>query len=347
MTARKGCVCFGVIMMLFLFVSVVGGAPFYEGKTLKIVAVHPPGGGYDTYARLVARHLGKHIPGRPNVIVVNMPGGSGLVGTNYVYNVTKPDGLTVVQPSWGVAQAQYLGFPGVKYDVAKFEWLGLVNAGPITVVVRAGSPVKTMEQWLDPKSETLIFGCTSRNSLTCSIPLAVNDIFGPSSKIVAGYGGTAPIRAALIQKEVDALTGWSWDSVKATGMSMINEGEAEIMAYLGEERHPELDERGVPYLSAKITKPADIAFMKVLLLPAAMLRPWAVPPKTPKAKVAILRGAFEETLKDPEFLADAKRAKLDINPKSGEYLANLMSSMKAQMAPEVVSRARRIVGLEK
>jgi tripartite-type tricarboxylate transporter receptor subunit TctC len=225
--------------------------------------------------------------------------------------------------------------------------VGLVNAGPITVVVRKGSPTKTMDEWLDPKTRPLIFGCTSINSLTCAIPLAMNELFGPTSKIVAGYQGTAPIRAALVKQEVDALTGWSWDSVKATGMSMINSGEAEIMAYLGEERNSELDELKVPFLNERIKKPEDVAFMRVLLLPAAMLRPWAVPPNTPKAHVATLRKAFQKTLKDPEFLMDAKRVRLDINPRSGQYLADLMIDMKTQMTPEVLSRARKIVGLEK
>lgn len=335
------------IVLALLFGSTgLAAEPFYEGKTIKIIAVHPPGGGYDAYARLFARHISKHIPGNPKAIVINMPGGSGMVGTNYVYNVVRPDGLTLVQPSWGVAQSQFLNFPGVKYDVNQFEWLGLANAGPITVVVRADSPIQTMSQWLDPKTPPLIFGCTSRNSLTCGIPLAMNELFGPTSKIVAGYQGTAPIRAALVQKEVDALTGWSWDSVKATGMSMINDGEIKLMAYLGEDRHPELDARKVPFLMGRITKPEDKAFMKVLLLPAAMLRPWALPPRTPQDRVAMLRKAFTETVKDPEFLNDAKRAKLDINPRSAMYLAGLIKGMEADMTPEVLSRARKIVGLE-
>ena len=265
--------------------SVAGAASFYEGKTVKIVSVHAPGGGYDTYSRLFARHLGKHIPGNPKVIVINIPGGSGLIGTNYVYNVTKPDGLSLVQPSWNLAQAQFLDFPGIKYDINKFIWLGLANSGAVTAVVRKGSPIQSMDDWLNPKTETLIFGCTSRNSPTCSIPLAMNDIFGPkTSKIVSGYKGTAPIRAALLQKEVDALTGWSWDSVKSTGMSMIDDGDAKIIAYIGEERNPELEERKVPYLNPRVTKPADIAFMKVLMLPAAMLRPWALPPGYPEGQ---------------------------------------------------------------
>ena len=327
--------------------SAAAAESFYEGKTVKVITPHQPGGGYDTYARLFGRHLGKHIPGKPKVIVINIPGGSGLIGTNYMYNVAKPDGLSFVQLSWDSAQAQYLNYPNIRYDVSKFIWLGLANSGPITVVVRKGSPIQNMEQWLDPKTTPLIFGCTSRNSLTCSIPLAMNDIFGPTSKIVAGYKGTAPVRAALLQKEVDGLTGWSWDSVKSTGMSMIDDGSIKLIAYLGDERHAELEDRKVSYLNDKITKPADIAFMKVLLLPAAMLRPWAALPKTAPDKVAILRKAFENTLKDPAFLADAKRARLDINPKSGEYISNLIANMKKQMTPEVISRARRIVGLEK
>lgn len=339
----------GLIAAVLLAAGRVAGAqPFYEGKTVRIVSVHAPGGGYDTYSRLFARHLGNHIPGKPKVIVINIPGGSGLIGTNYVYNVTKPDGLSLVQPSWNLAQAQFLNFPGIKYDVGKFIWLGLANSGPVTAVVRKGSPIQSMDDWLNPKTKTLIFGCTSRNSPTCSIPLAMNDIFGPTtSKIVSGYQGTAPIRAALLQKEVDALTGWSWDSVKSTGMSMIDEGEARIIAYIGEERHPELEERKVPYLNPRITREDDIAFMKVLMLPAAMLRPWALPPKTPEDKVRILQSAFDATLKDPAFLADAKRARLDINPRSGEYLVNLMADMQKRMTPEIVSRARKVIGLDK
>ncbi len=336
---------------LIIAMAVAGGnagaaESYYEGKTVKVITPHQPGGGYDTYARLFGRHLGKHIPGKPNVIVINIPGGSGLIGTNYLYNVAKPDGLSFVQLSWDSAQAQYLNYPNIRYDVSRFIWLGLANSGPITVVVRKESPIQSMDQWLDTKTKPLIFGCTGRNSLTCSIPLAMNDIFGNVSKIVAGYKGTAPVRAALLQKEVDALTGWSWDSVKATGMSMLEEGSIKIIAYLGE-RHPELEERKVPFLNERVTKPADIAFMKVLLLPAAMLRPWALLPNTPDDKVAIMRKAFEATLKDPDFLADAKRARLEINPKPAEYMVNLIADIKKQMTPEVISRARRIVGLEK
>ncbi len=336
-----------IVAVLLACASTAAAQSFYEKKTVRIVSVHAPGGGYDTYSRLFGRHFGKHIPGKPKVIVVNIPGASGLIGTNYVYNVSKKDGLTVIQPSWGVAQAQFLGFPDIRYDVTKMIWLGLANSGPVTAVVRKESPIQTMDQWLDPKTKPLIFGCTSLNSLTCSIPLAMNNIFGKTSEIVSGYVGTARIRAALLQKEVDGLTGWSWDSVKSTGMSMIDDGDAKIMAYIGFDRHAELDERKVPFLNERITKPSDIAFMKVLLLPAAMLRPWAVPPGTPADRVEMLRKAFEATLKDPAFLADAKRTRLDINPKSGKWLTDLIANMKTQMTPEVLSRARKIVGLEK
>lgn len=334
------------IAVLLACVTTAMAKPFYEGKTIKIITVHPPGGGYDTYARLFARHMGKHIPGSPKVIVINMPGASGLIGTNYVYNVLKPDGLSVIQLSWGVAQAQFLNFPGIKYDVNNFIWLGLANTGPITAVVRKDSPIQTMDQWLDPKTKPLIFGCTSLNSPTCNVALAMNGIFGKTSTIVAGYAGTAAVRAAMLQKEVDALTGWTWDSVKSTGMSMIDDGDIKLMAYIGYDRHPELDARNVPFLNERITKPGDIAFMNVLLLPVAMLRPWALAPKTPGDKVTILGEAFNATLKDTGFLADAKRVRLDINPKSGKELVDLIASMKLQMTPDVIRRARKAVGLK-
>lgn len=318
----------------------------YEGKTVKIIAAAPPGGGFDAYARLFARHMGKHLPGNPKTIVVNIPGGSGVIAANYMYNIAKPDGATIAHASWGIAQMDYLGATGVQYDVNKFKWLGLANTSPITAAIRSGSPIQTEKQWLDPKTPPLIFGCTTRSSLTCSLPLALNEIFGPISKVVPGYQGTAPVRAGLLQGEVDGLTGWSWDSVKATGKGMLDEGAIKLIAYIGERPNKELDDLKVPYLTPKITKPEDKAFMKILLMPAAMLRPWLAPPNTSKEKVALLRKAFNETVKDPKFLKDAKRSRIEVNPESGEWLAAFIKSMKGELTPEVRNRARKIIGLE-
>ncbi len=321
-------------------------ADFYEGKTIRINVGSPPGGGFDTYARLIARHLPKHIPGKPSMIVQNMPGGGGLIAANYLYNVSRPDGLTIGHILWTVPQMEYLGISAVKYKSLDFEWLGLANSSVITVAIRKDAPVQSVEEWINPKTVPLVFGCVSRGTLTCSLALALNNVFGPISKIVPGYGGTAPVRAAMLRKEVDALTGWTWDSVKSTGLPMIEAGDLKLLAYIGEERHPELEERKVPYLNKYVRKAEDQAFLKLLMMPSAMVRPWAAVPGTPKERVTILRQAFTDTMKDPAFHKEAKRLKVDIAPKSADWLEGFIRKTKNDLKPEVVDRARKVLGLK-
>lgn len=342
--------------MVFLFcVAVVGvllsytpaaSDDFYKGKTVRVIVGSAPGGGYDTYARLIARHLSKHIPGNPKTLVINMPGASGLIAANYLYNLAKPDGTTISHVNWTIPQMEFLGIPAVKYKAANFEWLGLANSSVITVAVGKKAPVQTLKAWLDPSTKPLVFGCNTRSGLTCSTALAVNDIFGPVSKIVPGFAGTALMRAAIVRGETDAVTGWTWDSVKATGMSMINDGDLKLLAYLGDSRNAELDERKVPYLNELVTKPEDKAFLNILTMPATMVRPWATVPKTPKDRVAVLKTALMETLKDPELLKEAKKLRVDISPKSAEWLTNFIRNTQAELKPSVRERARKLLGLE-
>ena len=339
---------FGVVVALFImgYSSGIFAASFYEGKTLRIIVGASPGGGYDTYARLFGRHLPKHIPGQPNVIVGNMPGAGGLIAANYLYNVAKPNGLTISHVLYDVPQAEFLGVPGVKYKSNKFEWLGLANSSVITVAIRAGAPVQNVKDWINPETKKLIFGCNHRSTLTCSLALALNDIFGPISKVVPGYAGTALVRGAMLRKEVDALTGWTWDSVKATGLPMIERGDIKLLAYIGENRNPDLEKRKVSYLNQYVTKPGDQAFLKLLMMPATMVRPWATVPGTPKDRVKILRNAFVKMVKDPGLLKDAKRMKVDIAPQSAEWLVNFINQTKRDLKPGIISRARGIVGLQ-
>ena len=294
----------------------------------------------------MARHLPKHIPGKPSVIVENMPGASGLITANYMFNVAKPNGLTIAHINYTIPQREFLRLPAIRYRSLDFEWLGLANSSVITIAIRADAPVQSIEEWLKPNTPKLIFGCNTRASLTCSVALAMNDIFGPISKIVPGYSGTALVRAAMLRKEVDALTGWTWDSVKATGLPMIEAGEIKLLAYIGERRHPELEERKVPFLNEFVKKADDQAFLKILMMPAIMVRPWTTVPGTPKDRVAILRKAFSETLKDPALLKEAKRLKVDIAPKSAEWLVEIIRKTKAELRPEVITRARKVLGVE-
>lgn len=338
-------VTMAAVFALLIPVVTLAQESFYEGKTVRLIAGGPPGGGYDAYARIFARHMGRYIPGNPNIIVQNMPGGGGLFAHNYLYNVARPDGLTFAQATWTIAQAEFLGFPGVEYDVTKFAWLGLATASIVTGAIRSDAPIQTIDQWLDPKTPPLIWGCTGKSSLTCSLPQALNDVFGPISKIVRGYGGTAPVRQAMLQKEVDGLTGWGWDSVKATGMPMIEAGEIKLLFYIAAEPYAELEERKVPNLMKRVKNANDLSFLEVLLAPATMNRPLAAPPGTPADKVTILRSAFDKTVKDPEFLGDAKRLKIQIDPRNGEWLAEFIGNMKKQITPEIKARAEQVLGI--
>ena len=336
-----------VLIILFTAGSSVGlAASFYQGKTIRINVGSPPGGGYDTYARLLARHLPKHIPGKPKVLVENMPGASGLISANFFYNVAKRDGLTISHINYSVPQMEFLGNPAAKYKSMEFEWLGLANSSVITVAIGKHSAVQTVKAWLDPKTPPLVFACNSRIGLTCSTAAALNDIFGPISKVVPGYAGTATMRAAIMREEADALTGWTWDSVKATGLPQIEKGDLKLLAYLGDERNAELDERGATYINELVKKPEDQAFLKVLTMPAATVRPWATTPGTPKDRVKILRDGFAAALKDPALLKEAKKLKIEIAPKSGEWLADYLRKTKAELKEDVIKRARNVVGLK-
>lgn len=335
----------GLIFLVAVSTEVFS-AEYYQGKTLRINVGSAPGGGFDTYARLVARHLPKHIPGNPSVIVENMPGAGGVIAANYVFNVAKPNGLTIAHINWSIPQMEFLGTPAAKYRSLEFEWLGLANSSVITVAVGKDSPIQSAEEWINPKTPQLIFACNSRTDLTCATATAMNDIFGPISKVVPGFGGTALMRAAVLRNEMHALTGWTWDSVKATGLDMIEAGDLKLLAYIGEKRHPELEERKVTYLNDFVKKPEDKAFLKILTMPATTVRPWATVPGTPENLVKILREAFAATLKDPELLKEAERLNVEISPESAEWLIEYFQRTKAELKPEVIKRARKVVGLE-
>ena len=334
----------------FIFFAAVStevfSAEYYQGKTVRINVGSAPGGGFDTYARLIARHLPRHIPGNPSVIVENMPGAGGMIAANYVFNLAKPNGLTIAHINWSIPQMEFLGTPAVKYRTLDFEWLGLANSSVITVAVGKESPIQTAQDWINPKTPRLIFACNARTDLTCATATAMNDIFGPVSKVVPGFGGTALMRAAVMRNEAHALTGWTWDSVKATGLDMIKAGDLKLLAYIGDRRNPELEERKVTYLNDFVKKPEDKAFLKVLTMPATTVRPWATVPGTPQNLVQILRQAFAATLKDPKLLKDAKKQRVEISPESAEWLVDYFKRTKAELKPEVIKRARKVVGLD-
>jgi len=313
--------------------------PFYKGKALRIIVATSPGGGYDTYSRAIARHLGKHIPGNPAIIVENMPGAGFRIGANYVYKVAKPDGLTVGHFIGGLFLQQLIGDPGIEFEAAKFEYMGAPAQDQYVTGVARSTGIASMDQWL--KSKTIVkLGGVGAGSATDDIPKILKEAIGLPVQLVTGYKGTADVRMAFQSAEVLGLCN-AWESFKATWRRELDAKELTIVLQHAAKPHPDL-----PNVPLDITYARNEEGRKLIRAivhtvgPTA--RPYVLPPGTPKDRVQILRRAFMDTMKDPEFLADAAKAKLDINPLEGAELErNIREVFNLDAA--LVPRAKEIL----
>lgn len=296
--------------------------PFYKGKSVRIIVGGSAGGGYDTYTRTIARHLGKHVPGNPSFVVENMTGAGSLIAANYVYKAAKPDGLTIGHFIGGLILQHVLGKPGIEFDGRKFEHLGVPAQDTSTVGVAKSSGVKNIDDWLASKT-TLKFGGVGPGAATNDIANVVRATVGVPIQLVSGYKGTADIKLAVNSGELQGLVN-SWESFKSGWIKEIQNGEVMVILqiYPGG-RHPDLPK--VPSIldyvkgdeARKIVQSGAYDY-------ASIARPYVLPPGTPKDRVQILRKALADTYKDPEFLADAKKARLDMAPLSGEELEKIV-----------------------
>lgn len=312
-----------ILISLYLFIppclSTPSSAqePFYKGKTIRIIVATAPGGGYDLYTRTLARHFGGHIPGNPVVIVDNMTGAGGLIATNHVYKVAKPDGLTIGHTIGSLFLAQLIGKPGIEFDGRKFGFIGAPAQDTQLLTVHRRTGIKTVEQWLASKT-TVKFGASGPGSANEDIPKIVKEVLGLPLQIVSGYKGSAEIRLAVNSGEVDGIS-IPWESLKGTWPKEMEAGDVIVVLQAAGRSHREL---------ANVPLAMDFAKTEVArkLLQAgvnnfgATARPYVLPPGTSKDRVENLRKAFMETMKDPEFAAELKKAKLDLNPLDGATL---------------------------
>jgi tripartite-type tricarboxylate transporter receptor subunit TctC len=290
---------------------------FYSGKTVRIIVGAAAGGGYDTYSRTIARHIGKHIAGNPTFVVDNMPGAGFLISANYMYKVAKPDGLTIGHFIGGLFLQQLLGKPGVEFDGIKFGFIGVPTQDNYVIGISKKTGITSMDQWLSTKT-VLKLGGVGAGSATDDIPKVLKETIGLPVQIVSGYTGTATVRLAYDSGEVHGVCN-SWESFRATWPNELQSGDLTIVLNTTAKPIPDLP--NVP-LSINYAKTDEARKLIQALVhsvgPAA--RPYVVPPGTPKDRIAILQKAFMDTMKDPELLADAKKAKLDINPLDGAEL---------------------------
>ena len=309
---------------------------FYKGKTVSLVIGYSVGGGYDAYGRLVARHLGKHIPGNPSVVAQNMTGAGSLKAANYLYSVAPKDGSVIGTFSRSQGIAPLLG--KAEFDSTRFSWLGSVTDEVSLCVTRHDSPVKT---WNDVLARETTFGGEGAGSDPNIFALLYRNVFGAKLKIVTGYPGTNEIQLATERGEVDGLCGLSWSTLKGRYPHWLKDKKANILVQAGIKKQAELPD--VPSATELATSPEQMQILKLVLIGQAMARPFAAPPGIPADRKAALIAAFERTNKDPEFLAEAERLNLEVNPVPAGRLEALLTEAYAT-PKDVVARAAKAMG---
>ncbi|MGH7826616.1 MAG: Bug family tripartite tricarboxylate transporter substrate binding protein [Candidatus Binatia bacterium] len=339
---RYGMNALVVTVSLVLVAGPVYGSShdFYKGATMRLVVGFAAGGGFDTYSRTIARHLGKHIPGNPTIVVENMTGAGGLIAANHLYRAAKPDGLTIGNIIGGLFMAQLLGRAGIEFDALKFGYLGVPAKDHPTCVFMKESGITSIEKWMASKTPVKVGG-TGPGATTYDNPRILQVALDLPIQVVGGYKGTAGIRLAAERGEVAGGCGWGWDSVRATWSKAVASGDAVVVLQSTSHAHPEL--ANVP-LAINFAKSEE---SRQLIQAGshdmnALTRSYVIPPGTPKDRLQVLRKAFMETMKDPAFLSEANKAKLNIDPISGEEMETTVRRL-FKLSPAIVDRLKEVL----
>jgi tripartite-type tricarboxylate transporter receptor subunit TctC len=333
-------VCITVCVGFFLSVPGFGQEPFYRGKTLRIVVGFSAGGGFDVYSRAISRHIGKHIAGNPAVIVENMTGAGSLVAANHIYRAAKPDGLSIGNFNGGLFVQQLLGWPGIEFDAAQFEHVGVPVKDKAVCVMTKASGVTALEKWTASKTP-LKLGATGPGSATHNIPLILKEAVNLPIQLVSGYKGIADVRLAAEGGELAGVCGWTWDSLKATWTRALDSGDAVVVLQTVPQAIAELPKVPLAISLAK-TEDARQLIQTGIHDVADLTYSYVLPPRTPKDRVEILRSAFMNTMKDPDFLADTKKSRLGTDPMSGEELERTIGRL-FKTAPGVVAKLKEVL----
>jgi tripartite-type tricarboxylate transporter receptor subunit TctC len=312
-------------------------ASFYKGKTVSVVIASAPGGGFDTYGRLVARHLGAHIPGNPTVIPQNMPGAAGATAAYYVTAVAPKDGTVLGAIHPGNIIEPVLGDKRkVRYDPAAFQYIGNANPDVYVCVVRTDAPATTFEE---ARKTELVMGSGGEAASTRDFPLLLNAVLGVKFKVVLGYSGNRDVQLAIEKGEIHGQCGAAWSSVLATHPDWFASGLVKVLVQEASVGDPELDKLGAPKSVDFARTAAERQVLDLVYSQEQFGRPYIMAPEVPAERVAAMRKAFMDTFRDPVFLADAKKMNLDVDPMSGEDLQALVRKV-FETPPDVAERAK-------
>jgi len=292
---------------------------FYAGKTIRFIVGAPAGGGYDTYTRAIARHFGKHIPGNPSMVVENMDGAGSLIAANYTYNKADPDGLAIGVWISGQIIRQALGDRSIKFDGRKFGWIGAPSKGSPTCAMMGFTGLKTWEDVLNSKRSIRMGGMRPGTAYD-DVPRILNNVAGTKFDVIAGYPGTSPIRLALKRREVEGAC-LGWESMRVSNRAMLDaEGDEKMIPFISHKKLEDPEVKDLPLFTDIIKGEDNLATYATWAASYEFQRPFSLPPNTPKDRLETLRKAFAATLRDREFLAEAKKIRLDIEPVSGEEI---------------------------
>lgn len=312
---------------------------FYDGKTLRIIVGASAGGGVDTYARTIARHMGKHISGKPTLIVENMAGAGSLIAANHIYKVAKPDGLTMGSFLGGLVLQKLLGRQGMEFDPLKFEYVGIPAKENYVIGVSKATGINTVEKWMASKTAVKLGG-VGPGSGTDDIPKVLATAVGLPIQLVSGYKGTAEVRLAFNSGEVDGVC-IGWGTLASTWRKELESGDLNVLLQAMPKAHPALPKVPLAIDLAKADQARNL-IQAVAHTYSDILRLYVLPPGTPKDRVRILSKAFMDTLTDREFLAEAEKAKLDIEPLSGQAVETIVSNL-FKLEPALVAQLREIL----
>jgi len=337
-----GAKLFGHALAIALFISAPAYAQsveeFYRGKTINFVIGYPTAGPPDIYARLVTRHMGKYIPGNPNMIARNMPGAGSLIAANHVFNVAPKDGTTFALTSPTIPLEETLGVPQAKFRASEFNWIGRLATNPNITFVANTSPVKNIKDAFD---KVAILGATARSSTNAIYPFVLNNVLGTKFKVVTGYEGTAAVMLAIERGEVEGLSA-TYDGLKAQREEWIKTKKVNIIVQYLLRRHPELPD--VPTSVELASTPEQATILRTVSSASEIGKFVFTTPDAPADRVAALRKAFDAMVKDPEFLAEAIKLRVEVDPLTGVELQRIVRETQG-ISADVVEKVKAIYPL--
>jgi tripartite-type tricarboxylate transporter receptor subunit TctC len=313
-------------------------AEFYRGKTVTLYIGFSVGGGYDLYARTLARHMVRHIPGNPPIVPQNMAGAGSLRVANFIYQAAPKDGTAFATMGRGSAFGPLLGQAGPAFDAQKFTWIGSANDEVSVCAAWYTAPFATFD---DLRTRTMITGATGPTDETAQIPKVINGVLGTKMRVVTGYPGGNDINLALERGEIEGRCGLSWSSAKVSHQDWIDGKKLKLLVQVAGAKHADLPD--VPLATDLASTDEQRQILQIFAARQVMGRPFFAPPDLPRERAAALRAAFMDTMRDPEFLAEAGRAKLEITPVAGEKVEALVREVYRTPA-EIALKAGALVG---